>query len=181
MNEITLDCKDRLLKIVEAFKNELINLRTGRATPAMLDKVEVDYYGDKMPINQISSITCPEPRQLLIKPYDRGDVKSIVASINASDLGLNPINEGDSIRINIPLLNEDTRKVLVKKAKSISEEFKVSVRNIRREYIDLAKNSDELTEDFKKRVQEEIQKVVDEITKSIDEALSLKEKDIMAI
>ena len=181
MDELTLECKDRLAKTVEAFKIDLSTLRTGRATPAMLDRIECEYYGDKIAVNQISSVTVPEPRQLLIKPYDKGDVKAIVAAIAASDLGINPINDGDSIRLIIPALTEDTRRDLVKKAKGKLEDAKVATRNIRREYIDFVKDSDEMTDDYKKRVQEEIQKVVDEATKNLEEILGAKEKEIMAI
>jgi ribosome recycling factor len=181
MDEIALEAKERMAKTIESFKGDLAQLRTGRATPAMLDRVECDYYGDKIAINQISSISVPEPRQLLIKPYDRNDIKSIVAAIHASNLGFNPINDGDSIRIIIPPLTEDTRRDLVKKAKGLLEENKVALRNIRREYIDFVKDSDEMTDDYKKRVQDDIQKVMDEATKEVESLLADKEKDIMAI
>ena len=160
MDELTIECKERLAKTVESFKGDLTTLRTGRATPAMLDRIECEYYGDRIAINQISSVSVPEPRQLLIKPYDKGDLKSIVAAIASSDLGINPINDGDSIRLIIPALTEDTRRDLVKKAKAKCEEAKIAIRNIRREYNDFIKESDEMTDDYKKRVQEEIQKGV---------------------
>lgn len=181
MDEIALETKERLAKCIEAFRNELATLRTGRATPAMLDRIECEYYGDKIAINQISSITSPEPRQLLVKPYDKGDVKSIVAAINAANIGLNPINEGDSIRINIAPLTEETRRDLAKKAKALSEESRVAVRNVRREYNDFVKSADDMTDDYKERVQEDIQKVVDEAMKQIDEMLATKEKEIMTV
>ena len=181
MDEITLEAKERLAKCVDALRNELVTLRTGRATPAMLDRVECEYYGDKIAINQISSITTPEPRQLLIKPYDKGDVKAIVAAINTANLGVNPVNEGDSIRITIAPLTEDTRRELVKKAKAMSENSKVAVRNVRREYIDFVKDADDMTDDLKERVQDEIQKVVDETMKQIEDVLAQKEKDIMTV
>ena len=181
MDDITLECQSRLQKTVEALRGELVLIRTGRATPAILDRVQCDYYGDKIAVNQISSITVPEPRQLLIKPYDRNDIKSIVAAIHASNLGFNPINDGDSIRIIIPPLTEDTRRDLVKKAKGLLEENKVAVRNIRREYIDFVKEADDMTEDYQKRVQDEIQKVVDEAIQQVDQILAEKEKDILSI
>ncbi len=181
MDEIVLEVKEKMAKSVENFRLELTQLRTGRASPMMLDRIECDYYGDKIAINQISSISTPEPRQLLIKPYDKGDVKAIVAAINASNLGINPINDGDSIRLIIPPLTEDTRRDLVKKAKGLLEESKIAIRNIRRDYLDFVKDSDEMTDDYKKRVQDDIQKVVDESMKSVEELLSSKEKDIMAI
>lgn len=181
MDEITLEAKDRMAKTVDALRNELVSLRTGRATPAMLDRVECEYYGDKIPVNQIASITVPEPRQLLIKPYDRGDIKAIVSAIASSNIGINPISEGDCVRLIIPPLTEDSRRELAKKAKAMSEDSRVAVRNIRREYIDFVKDAEDMTEDYQKRVQDEIQKVVDETMKEIDEVLAQKEKEIMAI
>ena len=181
MDEIALEAKERLAKCVTAFKNELVTLRTGRASPAMLDRIECDYYGDKIAINAISSISTPEPRQLLIKPYDKGDVKAIVAAINAANIGVNPVNEGDSIRITVAPLTEDTRRDLVKKAKAMMEECKVAARNVRREYVDFVKDADDMTDDYKERVQDDIQKVVDETMKEIEETLAQKEKEIMTV
>ena len=181
MDDITLECQARLEKSVEALRNELVLIRTGRATPAILDRVQCDYYGDKIAVNQIASISVPEPRQLLIKPYDRNDIKSIVAGIAAANLGVNPVNEGDCIRLTFPPLTEDSRRELVKKAKAVAENSKVSVRNIRREYIDFVKEADDMTEDYQKRVQDEIQKVVDEAISQIDSVLAEKEKDILSI
>lgn len=181
MDEIALEAKERLAKCVESLRNELVTLRTGRATPAMLDRIECEYYGDKIAINQISSITSPEPRQLLIKPYDKGDVKAIVAAIAAANIGLNPVNEGDSIRITIAPLTEDSRRELAKKAKAMSEESKVAIRNVRREYNDFVKDADDMTDDYKERVQDDIQKVVDEAMKQIEEVFAVKEKEIMTV
>lgn len=181
MDEIALEAKERLAKCVDALRNQLVTLRTGRASPAMLDRVECEYYGDKIAINQISSISSPEPRQLLIKPYDKGDVKAIVAAINAANLGVNPVNEGDSIRITVAPLTEETRRDLVKRAKAMSEESKVAVRNVRREYIEFVKDADDMTDDYKERVQDDIQKVVDETIKEIEETLANKEKEIMTV
>lgn len=181
MDEIALEAKERLAKCVTALANELVTLRTGRASPAMLDRVECEYYGDKIAINQISSISSPEPRQLLIKPYDKGDVKAIVAAIAAANLGVNPINEGDSIRITVAPLTEDTRREMVKKAKAMTEEAKVAARNVRREYVDFVKDADDMTDDYKERVQDDIQKVVDETMKQIEETFAAKEKEIMTV
>lgn len=181
MDEIVEKVTDNMAKTVSVFKETLSTLRTGRASPAILSRVEADYYGDKIKIDQISSITSPEPRQLLVKPYDRGDLKTIVSAINAADLGLNPIAEADSIRIFIPPLTEETRKDLVKKAKTMLEEAKVSIRNIRREFIDQVRNNDEMTEDYQKRTQDDIQKAVDEKMKELQDFFDKKEKDIMSI
>ena len=181
MDEITLEAKEQMSKTIEALKGELSTLRTGRATPALLDRVECEYYGDKMFIKDISSISSPEPRQLVVKPYDRGDLKAIATGISQSNIGLNPMVEGDCIRLIIPALTEETRRDLAKKAKSISESSKVAIRNIRRDFLDLVKDSDEMTDDYKKRIQDEIQKVVDEMIGQIDSIVSTKEKEIMSI
>jgi len=181
MDEIALDAQNKMNKSIEVLVQSLTTLRTGRASAAMLNGINVDYYGSPTPLNQISSITVPEPRQLLIKPYDKNDVKSIVAAINASDLGLNPINEGQLVRLNIPAMTEDRRRDVSKQAHKYGEEAKVTIRNIRREYMDLVKLDEEMTEDYQKRVEEDIQKVTDEAVKKIDGIIAEKEKEIMSI
>ncbi len=181
MDEISLDCQKRMAKTVENLRATLVTLRTGRANPQMLNGLMIDYYGSPTPVNQISSITVPEPRQLVIKPYDKNDVKAIVTAINASDLGINPINEGLQIRLMIPALTEERRRDLTKQARKYGEEAKVAVRNIRREYVDLVKDSDEMTEDYQKRVLDELQKVTDEAIKNIDTVVAEKEKEMMQI
>ena len=181
MDEIALDAQNKMNKSIDALIQSLTTLRTGRASAAMLNGINVDYYGEPTPLNQIASVTVPEPRQLLIKPYDKNDVKSIVAAINASDLGLNPINEGQLVRLNIPAMTEDRRREVSKQAHKYGEEAKVTIRNIRREYMDLVKLDEEMTEDYQKRVEEEIQKVTDEAVKKIDNIIAEKEKEIMSI
>ena len=181
MDDYAVEAKEKMKKCIENYRGSLATLRTGRASPAMLNGVLVDYYGSPTPINQISSISVPEPRQLLIKPYDRNDVKNIVSAIHASDLGLNPINEGVTVRLIIPVLTEDRRREIVKQAHKFAEEAKVAVRNVRRDYMDILKIDDSYPEDLQKRAQEDIQKVTDESTKEIDQILADKEKEIMAI
>ncbi len=181
MEELALEAQGKMKVTIDVFRHDLSTLRTGRANAMMLDRVECDYYGEKMPINQLSSISTPEPHQLVVKPYDRGDIKTILAAIASSDLGLNPINDGDVIRINVPPLTEDTRRELVKKAKAMLENSKVSIRNVRRDYIDFVKSSEEYTDDYKKRIEADIQKVTDESIKSLEEIFQAKEKEIMAI
>jgi len=181
MDELALEALDKMEKTVQVFKANLNTLRTGRANAALLDRIEVEYYGDKILIGQIASITVPEPRQLLVKPYDKGDLKSIVSGINTSDISINPIVDGDQIRLIIPALTEETRRDLVKRAKVYSEESKVAIRNIRREYVDFVKSSDDYSDDLKKRIEGEIQKVTDESNKKIEEVLVTKEKEIMSI
>ena len=181
MDEISLDAQQRMNKSVESLRQSLATLRTGRASPAILAGVEIDYYGSMTPINQVSSISIPEPRQLLIKPYDKNDVKAIVGAINAANLGLNPINEGTQIRLLIPALTEERRIEITKQARKYGEEAKVAVRNIRREYMDLVKEDEEMSEDYQKKVTDEIQKVTDEIIKTIDSVVTEKEKELMVI
>ena len=181
MDAYALEAQEKMNKSIDNYKVNLSSLRTGRASASMLNGVLVDYYGSPTPVNQIASITSPEPRQLLIKPYDKNDVKNIVAAIHASNLGLNPINEGIVIRLIIPVLTEDRRKEIVKQARKYAEEAKVAVRNIRRDYMDILKIDDSYPEDLQKRAQDDIQKVTDEATKNIDTILQEKEKEIMAI
>ena len=181
MDEIVLEAKSKMGKSVDSLKESLSSLRTGKASPAMLNGIEIDYYGSPTPINQISSISIPEPRQLLIKPYDRNDVKAIITALNVSDIGINPINEGTQIRLMIPVLTEERRKEIVKQARKYAEEAKVAVRNIRRDYMEILKIDDSYSEDLQRRAQDDIQKVTDESVKNIDTILQEKEKEIMAI
>lgn len=178
---ILFEAEEKMEKTVESLKNNYSTLRTSRAATSMLDRIEIDYYGSMTPINQLSSITIPEARQLLIKPYDKNDLKAIVGAINASDLGLNPVNDGTSIRLVIPPLTEERRRDLAKLAKKYAEEGKVAIRNIRREAMDAVKKDDSFTEDSKKIEEEEIQKLTDNFIKKIDEVYAAKEKDIMTI
>ena len=181
MDEITLDCQQRMNKTIESLRGTLVTLRTGRANPQMLNGLMIDYYGSPTPVNQVSSISVPEPRQLIIKPYDKNDLKAIITAINASDLGINPINEGVQIRLIIPALTEERRKEMTKQARKYGEDAKVAIRNIRREYVDLIKSDEDMTEDYQKRVLDEIQKVTDEAVKKIDEIVAEKEKEMMSL
>jgi len=181
MDAYALEAKEKMNKTIESFRANLATLRTGRASASMLNGIEIDYYGSPTPINQIASITIPEPRQLLIKPYDKNDVKKIVSAIAASNIGINPINEGLVIRLIIPVLTEERRKEIVKQARKYAEDAKVAVRNIRRDFMDILKIDDSYTEDSLKRAQEDVQKVTDEAVKNIDTILAEKEKEIMAI
>jgi ribosome recycling factor len=180
MDELALEAKSRMEKSIESLHANFNTLRTGRANSALLDRIEVDYYGDKILINQISSISIPEPRQLLIKPYDRNDVKAIIAALSSSNIGINPINDGTSIRLILPPLTEERRRDLVKMAKKYVEECKVAIRNIRHEHLDML-TDDEYTEDLRRRISDEIQKVTDEATLAVDEAFKEKEAEIMTI
>ena len=181
MDEIVLEAKSKMGKSVDSLRESLSSLRTGKASPAMLNGIEIDYYGSPTPINQISSISIPEPRQLLIKPYDRNDVKAIITALNVSDIGINPINEGTQIRLMIPVLTEERRRDIVKQARKYGEECKVAIRNVRRDYVDFVKESDEMSEDYQKLVLDDIQKITDEAVKNVDTVVGDKEKELMAL
>jgi len=181
MDAYALEAQEKMGKTVDVLRDNLATLRTGRASAAMLNSIMVDYYGSPTPINQISSISVPEPRQLLIKPYDKNDVKNIVAAINASNLGINPINEGALVRLIIPALTEDRRREISKQAKKYGEDTKIAIRNIRRDYIDILKIDDSYTEDLERKAQEDIQKVTEDATKLVDTVVEEKEKEIMSL
>lgn len=181
MDEIALEAQEKMNKSIEVLRSTLATLRTGKASPALLNNLEIDYYGSMTPVNQISSISVPEPRQLLIKPYDKNDVKAIVSAINASDLGLNPINEGTQVRLMIPVLTEDRRRDITKQAHKYGEETKVSIRNIRRDFVDLAKDDETMSEDYQKRLLDDIQKVTDEAIKAVDAIIAEKDKELMSL
>ena len=171
-------------KAIEVFSKELSSLRTGRANAAMLDLIKVDVYGQQMPINQIGSITTPEPRIINIQIWDTNNVSLVDAAIKKSDLGLNPQIDGQLIRLPIPELNEERRAELKKLIKSIGEKCKVSIRNIRREANEELKKllkSKEIGEDQEKINEKKVQNITDEHIKSVDDKVSSKEKEIMTI
>ena len=171
-------------KAIEVFLKELSSLRTGRANAAMLDLVKVDVYGQQMPINQVGSITTPEPRMINIQVWDVNNVPLVDAAITKSDLGLNPQIDGQLIRLPVPELNEERRTELKKLIKSIGEKCKVSIRNIRREANEELKKllkAKEIGEDEEKSSEKNVQTITDEHIKVVDEKVSLKEKEIMTI
>ena len=176
--------KDKMEKTLEVFSKELSSLRTGRANSAMLDLIRVDVYGQKMPINQIASITTPEPRMINVQVWDLNNVTLIDSAIKKSELGLNPQIDGQLIRLPIPNLSEERRNEIKKMIKSMGEKCKVSVRNIRREANDDLKKmlkAKEISEDEEKKSEKNIQKITDENIKTIDEKVISKEKEIMTI
>jgi ribosome recycling factor len=171
-------------KAIEVFTKELSSLRTGRANAAMLDLVKVDVYGQQMPINQVGSITTPEPRMINIQVWDSNNVPLIDAAIKKSDLGLNPQVDGQLIRLPVPELNEERRTELKKLIKSIGEKCKVSIRNVRREANEELKKllkAKEIGEDEEKSFEKNVQTITDNHIKVVDEKVSLKEKEIMTI
>ena len=184
MKEIQNKLQQQMEKTIEALKHEFSTIRAGRANAQMLDKIRVDYYGTPTPINQVGSISVPEPRTLMINPWDKSAMKDIETAIRNSDLGLNPTNDGEVIRLNVPALTEVRRKELCKQAKKASEEFKVRLRNERRDANDKLKKLEkegEITEDDLKKAQDNVQKMTDKYTKEVDVLLEVKEKDIMAV
>ena len=184
MKEIQNKLQQHMEKTIEALKHEFSTIRAGRANAQMLDKIRVDYYGTPTPINQVGSISVPEPRTLMINPWDKSAMKDIETAIRNSDLGLNPTNDGEVIRLNVPALTEERRKELCKQAKKASEEFKVRLRNERRDANDKLKKLEkegEITEDDLKKAQDNVQKMTDKYTKEVDVLLEVKEKDIMAV
>ena len=176
--------KQKMNKTFEVFTKDLLALRTGRANASMLDIIKVDVYGQKMPINQLSTITAPEPRTLNIQVWDQNNVMLIDSSIRKSEMGLNPQIDGQLIRIPIPNLNEERRNELKKVIKTMAEKSKVSVRNKRREANDVIKamlKEKKISEDENNKYEKEIQKITDQEVKKIDEKVSQKEKEIMTV
>ncbi|WP_050635728.1 ribosome recycling factor [Candidatus Stoquefichus sp. SB1] len=181
MLELILEeLREKMEKSIVALNHELSTVRTGRANPTMLDRVAVDYWGEKTPLNQTASISVVEGRQLMIKPYDKSILKDIEHAIYEANLGLTPQNDGEVIRINVPALTEERRKEYVKMAKKFAEDAKVALRNIRRAANDDIEKSD-LSEDEEKRGKEKVQKITDEYVKKIDHLADEKAKDIMTV
>lgn len=176
--------KERMEKSIGAFKEKLSEIRAGRANPAILNKVKIDYYGTPTPINQVAGVSVPEARLIVIQPWDVSVLKDIEKAILASDIGLNPNNDGKVIRLAFPELNEERRKELVKEIKKYAEETKVAVRNARRDGIDKAKTmqkNSEITEDELKQAENEIQKITDKNIEEIDKITANKETEVMSI
>ena len=176
--------EEKMEKTIAVLKDELLTIRAGRANPNMLDRVMVDYYGTMTPLKQMAGVSSPEPSTILIQPWDKSAMGSIEKAILSSDLGFNPTNDGNSIRINIPQLTEERRKDLIKLVAKTGEQAKVAIRNERREANEAIKKMEktsELTEDDSKKAQDEVQKLTDSHIKMIDDMLAKKEKDIMEV
>ena len=183
-NELIADAGDRMHKSVEATRSEFGSVRTGRASPALLDRIVVDYYGAPTPLKQLATIHAPEARLLTVQPYDKGSIKAIEKAIMESDVGLTPNNDGQIIRLQVPELNEERRKELVKVVRHIAEEGRVAIRNIRRDVMhDLRelKDSGETGEDDERRAEAELQKLTDARIGEIDAALATKEQEILEV
>jgi ribosome recycling factor len=183
-NPVVDDAELKMAARIEALKRDLTKIRTGRASLSLLDSIKVDAYGSKMPLNQVAALTIPEPRLISIQPWDPQMLPIIEKAILASDIGLTPSSDGKVIRLPIPQLTEERRKELVKQVKKIAEEFKVGVRNDRREANDILKkqkNDKEISEDEMNHLQKDVQKLTDDFIKEIDSIAAGKEKEVMEV
>jgi len=181
---MSTELQTKMQKSIDSLKSELATIRTGRANSALLDHVKVNYYGSDVPVSQIGNISVPEPRMLMITPWEKSILSDLEKAILKSDLGLNPSNDGEVIRIILPELTEDRRKDLVKQVKAAGEKTKVSLRNIRRDANDGIKKQvkdDGLPEDEGKRLQEQIQKTTDTFVAETDKVIEHKESDILTV
>lgn len=180
---IKKNAEERMDKAISALKRDLATLRAGRATPSLLDRIQVDYYGTPTPVNQLANINTPDSRTLMIQPWDKSSLAEIERAIQKSDLGLTPANDGSSIRLSIPPLTEERRVELVKMTKKFGEEAKVAIRNIRRDANDDIKKLEktDISEDESRRHQEDIQKATDKFIAEVDKVLAAKEKEIMEV
>ena len=184
IDEIFLEFEEELEKATAHLKSEYLTIRAGRANPALLDKVMVDYYGSPTPLKNLSNISVPDPRTLMITPFDPKSISEIVKAINVANIGINPSNDGKCVRLVIPQVTEERRKELTKTVKKMGEDSKVAVRNLRREANDelkkLEKNH-EITEDELKKALDDVQKATDKTTKEIDDIIAAKDKEIMEV
>ncbi|MGO3217356.1 MAG: ribosome recycling factor [Halomonas sp.] len=184
MNDIKKDAESRMKKSVEALNSNFNKIRTGRAHPSILDAVTVDYYGSQVPLTQVASVNVEDARTLSIAPWEQGMVQKIEKAIMTSDLGLNPASAGNVIRVPMPMLTEETRKVYIKQARSEAENARVAVRNVRRDangdFKSLLKEKD-ITEDDQRQGEDEVQKLTDKYIAEVDKALAAKEQDLMQV
>ena len=184
MSEHTKPYEDRMKKTVAVMEDEFATIRVGRANPHVLDRLTVNYYGSDVPINQVGNITVPEPRTLMIAPWESNMLKEVEKAIHASDLGLNPTNDGKVIRLNFPELTEERRKQLTKDVKKKGEDSKVAIRNLRREAMEAFKKSEkksDITEDDYKNLEKEIQDLTDKYVAELDKKVEAKSKEIMTV
>ena len=184
IKEILSTAQTKMQKTIEVLRVDLASVRAGRASVSLLDKVMVEYYGTPTPVNQVASVTVPEPRMIVIQPWEKNLLKDIERAIMKSDLGLNPNSDGSVIRLNLPQLTEERRKELVKTVHKKAEDARVSIRNLRREANDSVKKDEkakEITEDEAKKANDDIQKMTDKFIKEVDTVMEHKEKEVMEI
>ena len=184
IEDFLADAKRRMDKSIEATHHEFNSIRTGRASPALLDRVNIDYYGTPTPLKSLASISAPEARLLVVQPFDPGAIKNIERAIQESDLGLTPSNDGKVVRLPIPQLTEERRRDLVKVVRRVAEDGKIAIRNVRRDVMQHLKElvvKGEVGDDEERRAEAQVQKITDEHTKSIDDLLKVKEAEIMEV
>jgi ribosome recycling factor len=184
IDELLEGARERMSRSVESAQHEFSTVRTGRASPALLDRVTVDYYGAMTPLNQLSTISAPEARLLTVQPYDKSSIKAIEKAINESDVGLTPTNDGNLIRLSIPELTEERRRELVKVLKNLAEEGRVAIRNVRRDtmqHLRELKAAGEASSDDEHRAEVELQKLTDGRVGDLDAVLKAKEQEILAV
>jgi len=182
LKKLCSETENKMKKTVEILRTELVKIRTGRANPGLVEDIKVESYGAQMPLSQLASITVPEPRQLLIRPWDKNILPQIEKAILKSDLGLTPSSDGNVIRLNIPLLTEENRQNISKLVHRLGEENKIAIRNIRRQAIEttkLMKKEKKISEDDEKKGEEKIQKLTDSYIEEIDRILKVKDKEIL--
>lgn len=178
------DCRDKMHKAVVHLREEFGAVRTGRATPALVDKIRVDYYGSEVPLQQLAGFSIPEPRVLVISPYDKNAIKAIEKALQSSDLGINPSNDGLVIRLTFPLLTQERRKELVKVVKHRAEESRVAVRNVRRQTrqeLEALQKDGDLSEDELERIEKELEKITHDVIAEIDQMLQHKEQELLEV
>jgi ribosome recycling factor len=184
IDDFLADAKRRMDRSIEATHQEFNSIRTGRASPGLLDRISIDYYGTPTPLRSLATVAAPEARMLTVQPFDPGSMKSIERAIQESDLGLTPSNDGKMIRLPIPALTEERRKELVKVVRRVGEDGKVAIRNVRRDVMQHLRDlvvKGEVGDDEERRAEQQVQKLTDEHTKSIDDLLKVKEAEIMEV
>jgi len=182
--EIIADCKDKMARAVEHLRDEFSRVRTGRATPALVEKMRVDYYGSEVPLQQLAGFTVPEPRVLVIQPYDKGAMAAIEKAIQQSDLGINPSNDGQVVRLVFPALTEERRKEMVKVVKHQAEEGRVAVRNVRRharQELEALEKAGEISRDELERIEKDLEKATHDVVAEVDQLLSHKEHELLEV
>lgn len=183
-DDVIKNCRQEMDATVKAFVKELSHVRTGRATTALLDGVHVEYYGAQMPLNQVATLSAPDPTLLVVQPFDKTSLQAIEKAIQASDLGLNPQNDGKIIRVPIPPLSEERRKELVKHIRKVAEEYRVSTRTHRRDALEMLKELEKdksITQDDHRHGNEKIESLTKEFVEKVDQLLKVKEQEIMAV
>ena len=184
IKEIIKNAEEKMNKTIAVLEKDLLTMKAGRANPSMLDKIQVDYYGSMCPLNQVANVSTPEPRVLMITPWEKPLIKEIERAILKSDLGLNPSSDGSVIRLIIPELTEETRKALVKNVKKTGEDAKVAVRSVRKGANDKIKNlkkDADVSEDELKKAEDDVQKITDSMVKKIDGIIAAKEKEVLSV